>query len=128
MFADPDYQGHNHNGVDFDIDSFIGGTDLESKWKALPHKEITQIRALYDGCTRQFDDCVARILAALERNGLADNTIVIVTSDHGDDHLRTRRHPRPRPHLQRRPAGQPRADDRACSGRSRRRSFRKPCA
>ena len=26
------------------------------------------------------------ILAALERNGLADNTIVIITSDHGDDH------------------------------------------
>ena len=85
MFADPAYQGRNRNGVDFDIDSFIGGTDLESKWKALPPEEISQIRALYDGCTRQFDDCVGNILAALERNGLADNTIVIVTADHGDD-------------------------------------------
>jgi len=86
MFADPAYKGKNHNGVDFDIDNFIGGTDLESKWKALPEKEVEQIRALYDGCTRQFDDCVARILKAIERNGLADNTIIIVTSDHGDDH------------------------------------------
>jgi arylsulfatase A-like enzyme len=86
MFADPLYQGANRYGVDFDIDSFIGGTDLESKWKALPPKEVQQIRALYDGCTRQFDDCVGRILAALQSNGLADNTIVIVTSDHGDDH------------------------------------------
>jgi arylsulfatase A-like enzyme len=85
LFADPAYQGRNRSGVDFDIDAFIGGTDLESKWKALPQKEITQIRALYDGCTREFDDCVGRILAALERNGLADNTIVIITSDHGDD-------------------------------------------
>jgi arylsulfatase A-like enzyme len=85
MFSDPAYQGRNRNGVDFDIDSFIGGTDLETKWKALPEKEVTQIRALYDGCTRQFDDCVGKILAALERNGLADNTIVIVTADHGDD-------------------------------------------
>ena len=85
MFADPAYQGRNRNGVDFDIDSFIGGTDLETKWKALPEKEVTQIRALYDGCTRQFDDCVGKILAALERNGLAENTIVIVTADHGDD-------------------------------------------
>lgn len=85
MFADPDYRGPNKNGVDFDIDSFIGGTDLESKWKALPETEARQIRALYDGCTRQFDDCVGAILAALERNGLADETIVIVTSDHGDD-------------------------------------------
>ena len=86
MFAEPAYQGTNRSGVNFDIDSFIGGTDLESKWKALPPKEIAQIRALYDGCTRQFDDCVAKILAALERNGLAENTIVIITADHGDDH------------------------------------------
>lgn len=86
MFSDPAYEGKNKSGVDFDIDSFIGGTDLESKWKALPPKEVAQIRALYDGCTRQFDDCVGGILGALERNGLADNTIVIVTSDHGDDH------------------------------------------
>ena len=85
LFADPAYRGRNKNGVDFDIDSFIGGTDLESKWKALPAPEVTQIRALYDGCTRQFDDCVGRVLAALKRDGLEDNTIVIVTADHGDD-------------------------------------------
>ena len=86
MFADPNYQGRNRNGVDFDIDSFIGSTDLESKWKALPPKEVQQICALYDGCTRQFDDCVGKILASLKTNGLSDNTVVIVTSDHGDDH------------------------------------------
>jgi len=85
MFTDPNYQGPNRNKVDFDIDSFIGGTDLESKWQALPPKEVTQIRALYDGSTRQFDDCVGKILASLKRNGLEEKTIVIVTSDHGDD-------------------------------------------
>ena len=86
MFSDPTYQGPNKNGVDFDIDSFIGSTDLESKWKALPPKEVKQIRALYDGCTREFDHCVGEILKALKSNGLADNTIVVITSDHGDDH------------------------------------------
>ncbi|MGJ8633687.1 MAG: sulfatase family protein [Luteolibacter sp.] len=85
MFTDPGYEGVNKNGVDFDIDSFIGGTDLENKWKALPKKEIRQIRDLYDGCTRQFDDNVGRMLDALEKNGLAENTIVIVTADHGDN-------------------------------------------
>ncbi|MFT4176469.1 MAG: sulfatase [Luteolibacter sp.] len=85
MFTDPDYQGQNRNGVDFDIDSFIGSTDLENKWKMLPPHEVQQIRALYDGCTREFDHCVSRILKALEKNGLADHTIVIITSDHGDD-------------------------------------------
>lgn len=85
MFTDPTYQGKNKSGVDFDIDSFIGGTDLESKWKALSPKEVDQIRALYDGCTRQFDECVGQIVKSIERNGLTKNTIVIVTSDHGDD-------------------------------------------
>ena len=86
MFSDPHYKGKNRSGVDFDIDNFIGGTDLESKWKALPENEVAQIRALYDGCTRQFDDCVDRIVKAIERNGFSDNTIIIITSDHGDDH------------------------------------------
>jgi arylsulfatase A-like enzyme len=85
MFTDPDYEGPNKNGVAFDIDEFIGGTDLENKWKALPDKEIQQIRDLYDGCTRQFDDNVGDILKALEKSGLADNTIVIITADHGDN-------------------------------------------
>ncbi len=85
MFTDPSYKGPHQTGVDFDIDQFIGGTDLEDKWKALPEADTRQIRALYDGCTRQFDDCFARILAALERNGLLANTVVVVTADHGDD-------------------------------------------
>jgi len=85
MFTDPDYEGPNKNGVDFDIDNFIGGTDLENKWLALPEKEVRQIRDLYDGCTRQFDDNVGEILDALEKTGLSQNTIVIITADHGDN-------------------------------------------
>lgn len=85
MFADPAYSGQNRSGVQFDIDSFIGGTDLENKWKALSEKEIRQIRDLYDGCTRQFDDNVGVILDELKMHGLADNTIVIITADHGDN-------------------------------------------
>ncbi|GAA5481692.1 sulfatase family protein [Haloferula sargassicola] len=85
MFADPAYKGPNETGVDFDIDEFIGGTDLEQKWKALPEKEARQIRALYDGCTRQFDTCFGRILRALEKNGLERDTIVVLSADHGDD-------------------------------------------
>jgi arylsulfatase A-like enzyme len=32
-----------------------------------------------------FDDCVGRVLDALREQGLDGNTIVVVTSDHGDD-------------------------------------------
>ena len=85
MFSDPEYAGKNATGVDFDIDQFIGGTDVEDKWSALPEAEARQIRALYDGCTRQFDECFRRILAALDEHGLKDSTIVVVTADHGDD-------------------------------------------
>lgn len=85
MFSDPGYTGANKTGVDFDIDNFIGGTDLENKWKALPGEEIRQIRDLYDGCTRHFDDQVGKILDSLKANGLEKNTIVLITSDHGDN-------------------------------------------
>ncbi|MGB6222332.1 sulfatase family protein [Haloferula sp.] len=85
MFSDPNYSGKNATGVDFDIDQFIGGTDVEDKWSALPEVEVRQIGALYDGCTRQFDDCFRRIIEALDAHGLKDNTIVVLTADHGDD-------------------------------------------
>lgn len=38
----------------------------------------------YLAMTRSLDDCVARILAELDRHGLADDTIFVFTSDHGD--------------------------------------------
>ncbi len=37
----------------------------------------------YHASARVLDEGVGRVLAALERNGLADNTIVISTTDHG---------------------------------------------
>jgi arylsulfatase A-like enzyme len=46
--------------------------------------DITQIRGLYDGAVNAVDDGVARVLRALESEGLADDTIVVVTADHGE--------------------------------------------
>jgi arylsulfatase A-like enzyme len=45
--------------------------------------DLDQIIDLYDGCVKNFDDEVARILDYLENSGLADNTIVLIFSDHG---------------------------------------------
>lgn len=84
-FTDPGYSGENKSQVKFDINKFVSGTDMEDKLKALSADDIRQIRGLYDGCTRHFDDCFARIHAALEKNGLTKNTIIVVTADHGDD-------------------------------------------
>ncbi|BAT57712.1 arylsulfatase [Variibacter gotjawalensis] len=38
----------------------------------------------YMGLISQFDHHVGRLVAHLEKRGIADNTIIVVTSDHGD--------------------------------------------
>jgi len=43
-------------------------------------------KALYDGSTATLDDRIGRFYQYLEEKGLADNTIIIITSDHGDVH------------------------------------------
>jgi arylsulfatase A-like enzyme len=45
--------------------------------------DLDQIIDLYDGCVSAFDDEVGKMLAHLDVCGLADNTIVVVYSDHG---------------------------------------------
>jgi arylsulfatase A-like enzyme len=46
--------------------------------------DVTQIRALYDGAVSAIDAASARVLASLEKEGLAEDTIVVITSDHGE--------------------------------------------
>lgn len=38
---------------------------------------------VYGDFVMETDDCVGRVLAALDQHGIADNTLVIATSDHG---------------------------------------------
>jgi choline-sulfatase len=45
---------------------------------------LQRVIAEYYGMTTWVDDAVGRMLAALEANGLAHDTIVLFTSDHGD--------------------------------------------
>ncbi|QHT61548.1 sulfatase-like hydrolase/transferase [Paenibacillus lycopersici] len=42
------------------------------------------IVARYYGIISQLDEAIGSVLAALERSGAADNTIVVFTADHGD--------------------------------------------
>jgi arylsulfatase A-like enzyme len=53
----------------------------------VPHEEFdfgSSSRQRYDGEVAFVDAQIGRVLAALEENGLATNTIVMVTSDHGE--------------------------------------------
>ncbi|MEM8885204.1 MAG: sulfatase-like hydrolase/transferase [Planctomycetota bacterium] len=80
-YTDPDYRGRNRYRIDFKIDDMIQrGFDHD-----LSPEEMQHIVDLYDGCVTEFDDQVGAIMAKLEELGLAENTIVGVWSDHGDD-------------------------------------------
>lgn len=50
----------------------------------LPEDEPV-VRALYDGEARVFDDLVSRWVAKLEQLGILDDTLIIVTADHGEE-------------------------------------------
>ena len=64
--------------ADRDMRREIDGFDVsnEEGWRA--------IRARYYGKVSFMDRAVGRILSALDRSGMADETIVVFTSEHGD--------------------------------------------
>jgi arylsulfatase A-like enzyme len=47
--------------------------------------ELAFLRALYDAEIRSWDDAFAQVLAALDREGVRDSTVVLVTGDHGEE-------------------------------------------
>jgi arylsulfatase A-like enzyme len=51
----------------------------------LPDAVVERMRHLYRRSIRQLDDWVARLLDRLDGAGLLDDTLVIVTSDHGEN-------------------------------------------
>jgi len=48
-------------------------------------KDIRQVRGLYDGTVSAMDDAMAQVFVTLKRLGLAKNTIVVITADHGEN-------------------------------------------
>ncbi|MBD3237870.1 MAG: sulfatase-like hydrolase/transferase [Candidatus Eisenbacteria bacterium] len=66
------------------------GKELEARLNAnafyhLDPAEIAYVRALYDAEIRKTDAAFGGVLEALRQRGLAEETIVIVTSDHGEE-------------------------------------------
>src|SRR5262249_55717581 len=53
-----------------------------------PVTDPDYIVSLYDGEIRHVDDGVAQLLAALEETGVADDTLVLLTGDHGEVMMR----------------------------------------
>ena len=51
----------------------------------VPRAEVRQLEALYDGGIRSMDAALGDLLAFLDARGLAQNTCVALTSDHGEE-------------------------------------------
>jgi arylsulfatase A-like enzyme len=73
---DPDYTGT------MDGKFFIERDDVHPK---MDPRDLEHILALYDGEIRFTDEHVGRILDKLKALGLYDDTVVLITADHGDE-------------------------------------------
>jgi arylsulfatase A-like enzyme len=52
--------------------------------KALSPRDVAFVSAVYDGGVRWVDDMLKETFEAFDRLGLSDNSIIVVTSDHGE--------------------------------------------
>lgn len=73
---DPDYDG-DIDGVNFYFNPRVN--------RRMDERDLEHVLALYDGEIRLVDDHLAKLRGTLESLGIADRTIIIVTSDHGDE-------------------------------------------
>jgi len=66
-----------------------GETELLRDWLHIDKQKVTErqvslARDSYDDCVAYLDHHLGRLFDELERRGLRENTIVVVTSDHGE--------------------------------------------
>jgi len=79
MFVDP-YQGV--------ADGSTGQLlNVRARKASFNDKDAAHLKQLYDAEIRQVDDQLARILTYLDESGLSKTTLVILTSDHGEEFL-----------------------------------------
>lgn len=75
-FADPNYRGPF---------KFQKNPALTAKEESLTDADRRQVNALYDGALASIDASLKDVFAALKDDGVFDETLIIVTADHGED-------------------------------------------
>ena len=65
-------------------DEYISIKDLKTEMEQHPEDIFQQIRLIYDRGLRGTDDHVGYVYEALKELGLLENTVLIITSDHGE--------------------------------------------
>ena len=85
--ADPEAEGAQHPLLDHYMRTikqskfFRGGEGLGSE---MSEAEVRLMRAAYYGLMSEIDDNLGRIIAYLKASGQYDNTLIVFTSDHGE--------------------------------------------
>ncbi|MEI6809071.1 MAG: sulfatase [bacterium] len=80
------------DGVKFELpaswqdmpDSYMDREGNPKRWLSFWKGAITEQMRYYYAMISNLDDNIGRLMAALEKAGVADNTIVVFTSDHGE--------------------------------------------
>lgn len=67
-----------------DLHPFLRMWRSECGIEAVSDKETLRARTAYWALVTRLDALIGQILEALERNGLADNTLIVYSSDHGE--------------------------------------------
>jgi arylsulfatase A-like enzyme len=62
---------------------FLTG-ELQGSPGALRPSDVRMARDCYDACIGYLDEQLGRLMGELEREGLLENTVVVITSDHGE--------------------------------------------
>jgi arylsulfatase A-like enzyme len=61
--------------------------DVDSVHQGMPSSDLNHVIALYDGEIAWVDSNIGRILKSLRSLGVDNNTIVVITADHGEEFL-----------------------------------------
>lgn len=80
-YTDPDYRGAHRYQIDVTVHDLITSGFAPNH----PPETLQHIKDLYDGAVSEFDAYVGSVIAELKARNLYDRTIIIVTSDHGED-------------------------------------------
>lgn len=85
--ASPEAEGAQHPLIRYYVEvirrgSFFHGA--EGSGATLDADEIAQLRATYCGLITEIDDCLGQVFAYLDETGQWDDTLIVFTSDHGE--------------------------------------------
>ncbi len=81
------YEGDEHDPANQSLASlyaFSPFSDYFSSWFPGKVTDAEFINSLYDGAVAYMAAAIGRLFTALDRLGLSENTVVVVTSDHGE--------------------------------------------